>query len=147
MSSSVEATGRNGRIVVGVDGATGSLAALRWAVAEARLRHATVEAVIAWAPPQTYGYAPAYPIEDFQADAAAALEQAVDSVREDIAGVEFVSTVTQGRPAPVLLAAGAKADLLVVGSRGHGGFAGMLLGSVSQHCVHHAVGPVVVVPQ
>ena len=75
MSSSVEATDRNGRIVVGVDGATGSLAALRWAVAEARLRHATVEAVIAWAPPQTYGYTPAYPIEDFQADAAEALSK------------------------------------------------------------------------
>ena len=147
MSSSAEATGRQGRIVVGVDGAPGSLAALRWAVAEARLREATVEAVIAWAPPQTYGFTPAYPTEDFQADATVGLQQAIDSVQNDSDGVKIVPTVTEGRPAPVLLAAAAKADLLVVGSRGHGGFAGMLLGSVSQHCVHHAIGPVVVVPQ
>lgn len=83
--------------------------------------------------------------EDFRADATAALDQALASVRDASEGIEVVATVTEGRPVPVLLAAAAGAELLVVGSRGHGGFAGMLLGSVSQHCVQHAACPVVVI--
>jgi len=71
--------------------------------------------------------------------------QALASVRDASEGIEVVATVTEGRPVPVLLAAAAGAELLVVGSRGHGGFAGMLLGSVSQHCVQHAACPVVVI--
>lgn len=148
MSSAEPAGGQGGiagRIVVGLDGSSGSVAALRWAVSEARLRGATVEVVIAWAAPPMYGYSALYSTEDFQADARSALQRALDSVTDELAGVEVVTTVAEGRPAQVLLAAAADAEMLVVGSRGHGAFAGMLLGSVSQHCVQSATGVVVVV--
>jgi nucleotide-binding universal stress UspA family protein len=150
MSSSVEpASGQQrtlaGRIVVGLDGSPGSVAALRWAASEARLRAVPVEVVIAWAAPPMYGYSALYSTEDFQADATAALQQALDGVRDELAGIEVVTTVGEGRPAAVLLAAAEGAAMLVVGSRGHGAFAGMLLGSVSQHCVQNASGVVVVV--
>ena len=59
--------------------------------------------------------------------------------------VKVSSTVREGNPAKILLEAADGADLLVVGSRGHGGFAEALLGSVSQHCVHHAPCPVVII--
>ncbi|MGV1007452.1 MAG: universal stress protein [Dermatophilaceae bacterium] len=145
MTTNADPAGRQQRIVVGLDGSPGSVAALRWALPEARLRAATVEVVTAWAPPPMYGYSALYSTEDFQADATAAMQQALGSVHDELAGVDVVTTVAEGRPAGVLLAAAADADLLVVGSRGHGAFAGMLLGSVSQHCVQNATGVVVVV--
>jgi nucleotide-binding universal stress UspA family protein len=73
----------------------------------------------------------------------ASVAGAVDEIRPD---VQVVTRVVQGNPAQVLLDAAAGAQMLVLGSRGHGTLAGMLLGSVSQHCVQHAPCPVVVVP-
>ena len=96
MSNSAETTGQKGRIVVGMDGAPGSVAALRWAVAEARLRGATVEAVVAWSPPRTQSTTPGFTREDFQADATAAQRKAIDNVRDDLEGVEIVLTATEG---------------------------------------------------
>jgi nucleotide-binding universal stress UspA family protein len=94
------------RIVAGVDGSPSSMSALRWAIRQAGLTGATVDAMIA---------------------------------------VPVRARVVQGDPAQVLLDACDGADLLVVGSRGHAGFTEALLGSVSQHCVHHAHCPVVVI--
>ena len=134
------------RIVVGVDGSVPSKAALAWAIRQARLTGAVVDAVIAWEFPPTYGYPmPATPAADFEAIAA---EVAADTIAEisAIAGpVKIRSKVVEGNAAQVLLSESAGADLLVVGNRGHGGFAEALLGSVGQHCVHHATCPVVVI--
>jgi nucleotide-binding universal stress UspA family protein len=108
------------RIVVGVDGSPSSREALRWAVQQAALTGSAVDAVIAWHDPASYaGYG----------------WLIADTSYADL----------KGHPARVLLDAAEGGDLLVVGNRGHGGFAGMLLGSVSQHCVNHSPCPVVVI--
>jgi nucleotide-binding universal stress UspA family protein len=133
------------RIVVGVDGSVSSKAALGWAIRQAKLTGAVVDAVIAWHYPGTYGYS-AY-VADYTDYAELAAKVAAETIAEvsDPAGpAEVRPKVVEGNPAAVLLAASEGADLLVVGSRGHGGFVEALLGSVSQHCVHHAACPVVI---
>ncbi|GAB3844093.1 universal stress protein [Dactylosporangium cerinum] len=141
------------RIVVGVDGSTHSKTALRWAIAQARLAGATVEAVSAWHDPALVGYAFSGIPVMYEGDSIATItEKVLAETVADVAGqqdqpVEVRTCVVQGHPAQVLLEAATGADMLVLGSRGHGAFAGMLLGSVSQHCVQHASCPVLVVPQ
>jgi nucleotide-binding universal stress UspA family protein len=134
-----------GRIVVGIDGSLPSEAALRWAVRQARLTGAHVDAVITWEWPLAYGVAPETFDEDFAGTAAEVLGTSVQNVvsAEDAGRVSRL--VLRGHPAGALLDSSEGAALLVVGSRGHGGFSGMLLGSVSQHVVAHATCPVVVV--
>jgi len=137
---------RERRIVVGVDGSVPSKAALAWAVKQARLTGAAVEAVIAWEFPVTYGYpAPVPSGIDYAGIAAEVVADAIAEVSGPGEPVTIRSTVAAGNPARVLLDASAGAELLVVGSRGHGGFTEALLGSVGQHCVHHATCPVVVI--
>jgi nucleotide-binding universal stress UspA family protein len=138
------------RIVVGVDGSPSSKAALAWAVSEAALTGATVEAVIAWHFPVMVGGVPFAPIEavqttDYGEFAATVLNGAVGETVDPDGPVKVSLAVREGNAARVLLDASAGADLLVVGSRGHGGFTEALLGSVSQACVHHARCPVVIV--
>ena len=162
MAENSSERGRSNRVpavVVGVDGSAGAREALRWALAEGRLRNAPVRAVHAW----TFGYiggsiegdpylgdplgwyttALGVDLSDLHRAAEDLLERALADVGED-AEVEIERQVVQGAAAEVLVAAAAPGDLLVVGSRGHGDFAGLLLGSVSQKCVHHASCPVVV---
>jgi nucleotide-binding universal stress UspA family protein len=133
-----------GRIVVGLDGSAGSSRALKFAVAEARVRCCAVDAVLAWHMPAMLDAAGIPDDFDPQGWAQATLEATVAAVASD--GVTVDARAVRGQPASVLLDAAKNADLLVVGSRGHGGFVGALLGSVSQHCVAHATCPVVVVP-
>jgi nucleotide-binding universal stress UspA family protein len=138
--------GADRRIVVGVDGSPWSRNALRWAVRQAALTGSVVDAVIAWHDRGSYvGYA--WLIADtFDADLAAkTLSEAVDSTSAAGSAVTVRQRVMEGHAACVLLGEAHGADLLVVGSRGHGGFTGMLLGSVSQHCVRHSPCPVVIV--
>jgi nucleotide-binding universal stress UspA family protein len=140
------------RIVAGIDGSESSVSALRWAIRQAGLTGATVDAVIAWHYPDLavaggYGMAagmfdPAY---DFRENAEKIVADAISSTLDPASDVPVRARVALGHAAQVLLDASAGADLLVVGSRGHGGFAEALLGSVSQHCVQHALCPVVVV--
>jgi len=137
------------RIVVGVDGSPSSRAALRWAVRHARLTGGTVDAIIAWQIPmmlQNYSWAPIYVEEsgDFAEDARKRIDAVIGTEIEPADSRLVRSQVVHGHPAQVLLDAAADADLLVVGSRGHGSFAEALLGSVSQHCVHHAHCPVLI---
>ena len=137
------------RIVVGVDGSHGSQAALRWALAQAQLTGATVEAVAAWQSPAMIGYSYGWMPTPYEGESiAGAAEKVLAETVADLAGARdrTRTTVTEGPPAQVLLKAAAGADMLVVGSRGHGAFAGMLLGSVSQHCIQHAPCAVVVIP-
>jgi nucleotide-binding universal stress UspA family protein len=142
--------GQGGRIVVGVDGSRPSRAALRWALQQAELTGGEVEAVIAWQyPVMTAGYAWA-PVSamdgpDFEEFAAKELAEVLAEEVDPATDVQVRSSVVQGHPAHVLLAAAQDAALLVVGSRGHGGFGGMLLGSVSHQCAHHARCPIAIV--
>lgn len=137
-------TGPERRIVVAVDGSPPSLEALAWAVRQSSLTGAVVEVVTAWHYPAGFGEY-AYQAEpDWAADAQAIQDRALEEVLGDDTG-SVVRSVVEGHPVPVLLAAAAGAELLVMGSRGHGGFTGLLLGSVSEHVVGHASCPVVVV--
>ncbi len=134
------------RIVVGVDGSTASVRALRWALGQARATGAMVEAVIAWEVPTSYGVGPTVVDgEDLAGVAEQSLAAAVDEVSAAHPGVPVQRRVLRGNPAAVLVEQARNADLLVVGSHGHGGFVGALLGSVSHRCVQHAACPVVVV--
>ena len=142
------------RIVVGVDGSTHSLGALRFALSEARLRDAKVVAVhVPHLPVTPVVGAPAFVIGD-PPDLAQSVEEAAAKIFDDMlaevgseaADVEVERVVTRGGVAHELVKAAEDADLLVLGSRGHGGFMGLLLGSVSHQCVHHATCPVVIVP-
>jgi len=139
------------RIVAGVDGSPSSASALRWAVGQAGLTGASVDAVIAWHYPASaasggYGMmvGSAGP-EDFREIAQKVVADAVSDAPGSAGRVRVHARVTEGNAAQVLLEAAEGAELLVVGSRGHGGFAEALLGSVSQHCVQHASCPVVVI--
>lgn len=137
------------RIVVGIDGSAASTAALRWAVDEARLRGAHVEAWHAWhAGAPADPFAPSAPVDEHAAEAAAraALDTAVDAVDTRDLKEPVERVLVRAIAASALLDAARRADLLVVGTRGVGGFAGLLLGSVSQHVISHADCPVVVIP-
>ncbi|MCW2876398.1 MAG: universal stress protein family [Sphaerisporangium sp.] len=141
-------------IIVGVDGSECSKTALRWAISQAQLTGATVEAVAAWQDPAMYGYSYGWaPMQFAEGDSMQAItEKTLAETAAEVAGPEgqaakIRTRVVQGHPAQVLMDAAAGAQMLVVGSRGHGTFAGILLGSISQHCVQHAPCPVTVIPQ
>ena len=137
---------RESDIVVGVDGSPSALAALRWAMGQARLTGGRVRALTAWQLPFYTGWGPVIPYEDLAEAAGKCLSNAVQQVLDvDHQDVELLETIVPGNPAQALIDASAHAALLVVGCRGHGGFAGTLLGSVSQHCAQHAHCPVVIV--
>jgi nucleotide-binding universal stress UspA family protein len=135
---------KHGRIVVGVDGSTPSVAALRWAAAVAPALHADIEAWMVWSYPVAYGLAP-LPGWDFAADAEKALQLTLDTAFGPERPATLTAHVKQGLAPHTLIEASRGADLLVVGNRGYGGFKGLLLGSVSTACVQHARCPVVVV--
>jgi nucleotide-binding universal stress UspA family protein len=139
--------GRTPRIVVGVDGSDSSQEALKWAARQALLTGAVVEAVTAWQMPTSYGYPLAVaPLSTPSEIAQRILNNALDQAAQPPgAQAEMIAKVVEGNAAQVLIDEARGADLLVVGSRGHGGFAEALLGSTGQHCVHHATCPVVVV--
>jgi nucleotide-binding universal stress UspA family protein len=132
------------RIVAGVDGFESSTAALRWAIHQAKLTGAVVDAVTAWQVPPSSGMIPVADLPDYQDDARMVLTEAITEMCMVDAEVEVRPHVTEGRAGPVLVAAAEGADLLVVGCRGHCGLAEALLGSVGQYCVHHAPCPVVI---
>jgi len=138
------------RIVVGVDGSEGSRAALRWAVREGALRGAMVEAVSAFHVPYA-GAASVMPLmldpKEFEDAASAQLKKLVAEVDASALPEPIIELVVEGPASTVLVEAGRRASLLVVGARGHGGLAGMLLGSVSRQVTEHATVPVVVVPK
>lgn len=135
------------RIVVGIDGSAPSLTALEWALDQAELTGATVEAITCWEYPAFYSWeGGAIAPREFESAAGHTVEEAVDNAVDRRTSPPRVRTrVLQGHTAQVLVESAENANLLVVGSRGHGGFVGALLGSVSQKCAHHARCPVVIV--
>jgi len=146
---STEHSGLSPRIVAGVDGSASSVAALAWAVRQAEVTGGTVDAVIAWQYPIAaggLGWAPTSGLDD--TDYSELARKALSAALAEVSPppqVQVRQLVVDGNPAQVLLDAAKDADLLVVGSRGHGGFTEALIGSVSSRCVHHAGCPVVVV--
>jgi nucleotide-binding universal stress UspA family protein len=135
------------RIVVGVDGSEHGDAALAFAAEEARLRGAELEVLLAWPPVLTTGHW--VPVEEESSPLKEPMELLDEVVRRVLGpevDVPIVRSTPLEAPAPALLEASGRADLLVVGSRGRGGFKGLLLGSVGQQCVVHAHCPVVIVP-
>jgi len=134
-----------GRVVVGVDGSGHSKQALRWGARFAAVFGAWLDAVAAWEFPQTYGWAWVPPEWNPGQDMAKALDDTVRAVFGDQPPEGLQRQVREGGAAKVLLDASAGAIMLVVGSRGHGGFAGLLLGSVSANVAEHASCPVLVI--
>ena len=133
------------RIVVGVDGSESSIQALEWAARQAEYTGAVLEAVTTWEWPTSYGWvAPVGNGWDPQVDAGKILDEIVSRLLKAHPNITVRRGVVEGRPAPVLIELSRGAELVVVGSRGHGEFAGMLLGSVGEHCVSHAHCPVLV---
>jgi nucleotide-binding universal stress UspA family protein len=139
---------RHQLVVVGVDGSEPSSAALAWAAEEAHFRGATLKVVHAWQVPSLafLGPAPAVDETPWVEEAQAMLDEQVRKVLGETPAIDVVSELWEGPSAQAIIDAATDADVLVVGSRGRGGFKGLLLGSVSSQVVHHARRPVVVVP-
>lgn len=131
------------RIVVGVDGSQHGNAAFRWALEEARLHDGEIVAIFAWQMP-LIGVPGAFDRDEIERLATAFLDEAVDAVVTD-PSVPITRLVAQGDVSVSLIESSREADMLVLGSRGRGGFAGLRLGSVSQACVQWAQCPVVIV--
>ena len=139
------------RIVVGIDGSQGARRALEWAVAEAKLRDAHLVVIHAWLEPAAVAVGSVITAGGVEPEI---FEEAAErTVTEVLAAVDTTGLpqgiethVVAGAPARAVLDASHGADLVVVGSRGHGGFTGLLLGSVSQQVAHHATCPVVIIP-
>jgi nucleotide-binding universal stress UspA family protein len=133
------------RVVVGIDGSEQSKQALRWAAHFAKATGAQLEAVAAWQYPFGYGWS-AVPVEwSPEQDTEKILTATIDEVMGADRPADMVLEVLDGNPAKVLITRGKGAQMIVVGSRGHGGFAGLLLGSVSSSVAEHATCPVLVV--
>lgn len=147
-----EDEGRSGTqvepVVVGVDGSESSKEALTWAAHWARLSGGPLLAVAVWHLPKdaSWGWGPPWPENyDPQSEAKQTLDEVVKEVLGSHPDVDLRTEVVQGHPSPVLTEMSKSASLIVVGSRGHGEFAGMLLGSVSEFVITHAHCPVVVI--
>jgi nucleotide-binding universal stress UspA family protein len=137
-----------GQVLVGVDGSEGSRRALRWAAREAAVREAALQPVMAWQDRYDFGELPLGPVDEEKI--AAGAKERMDTMLAEVTGEDPAlptdPLVLHADAAQELCARSAGAALLVVGSRGHGGFAGLLLGSVSTKCAHHSRCPVAIVP-
>jgi len=138
-----------GRVIAGVDGSDQSIVALRWAKDEAERREVPLVVIHAWDLPVVAGLSVSAVNWDeieksLEEEAGRVLAEAIEHAGLDPGGEAAV--LIRGPAAEALLKSAHPDDLLVVGSRGLGGFKGLLLGSVSTHCAQHASCPVVVVP-
>jgi nucleotide-binding universal stress UspA family protein len=135
-------------VVVGIDGSACADVALEFATEEAALRGATLRIVCAWEIPSVMypsGIYPSAAVEGFQEDAKTIVDKALARAAELKPSLACEGKVVEGQPADVILQEAQGAFLIVLGSRGRGGFASLLLGSVSQQVVHHASCPVTIV--
>ncbi|MFC5748298.1 universal stress protein [Actinomadura rugatobispora] len=130
-------------VVVGYDGSDAGVRALDWAAAEAGARGVPLTVVHVWE--LNVGSSMGMPVVDLRTVAQETLENGVGHLRETAPDLEVKPVLERGTPAARLIEAGSHADLIVVGSRGWGGFTGLMLGSVGAHLAAHAPCPVVVV--
>jgi nucleotide-binding universal stress UspA family protein len=138
------------RVLVGVDGSPASAIALAWAARYAKAMGATLKCVLAWHYPGAaggppVGVTPSSVTDEVEQAKLDELDHAIEASLGDRPSVPVERELVYGHPAQVLIDLSKDADLLVVGCRGHGGFSGLMLGSVSTHCVTHAACPVTVV--
>ena len=144
-SSEIESNLALHRVVVGVDGSPPSFRALQWALGYASATKSPVDVVVAWEWPASLAWSAPFPSNfDPNSSAEQMLDHLVAQKRAEYPDLEIDGRVVQGDPATVLESASHGAALLVVAQRGHGELVGMLLGSVSEHCVTHAHCPVLV---
>lgn len=143
--SHVEESTVTPRIVVGVDGSEDSSKALDWAIAEAIRGRATLELVTAWMFPMALGYVFARTPEEVRREVQRIADESLSRVAEAAPDMDVTSIVRESEAGPALVEVSIGADLLVVGSRGHGGIRELLLGSVGTYCSRHACCPVVIV--
>ena len=136
-------------VVVGIDGSEPSIEALRWAARQAEATRAALRVVTAWSfpnEPTPFGIVPDLPLRpDRLAEVESKLNEAIGRIVPPGTSIEVEAKVKMGPASAVLIEESRDADLLVVGNRGRGVFADALLGSVSEHCVRHALCPVVVI--
>ncbi|WP_298346858.1 universal stress protein [Ferrimicrobium sp.] len=133
------------RVVLGYDGSTMAKPALEFALAEAELRGAELVIVYAWTEPD-YGFGLSESvIGEFEATGNALLAEAAEVAAKTHSGVKVTTALESGNAASRIIEHAEKADLVVVGARGHGGFQALMLGSVSDQLVHHCPVPVVIV--
>jgi nucleotide-binding universal stress UspA family protein len=132
-------------IVAGADGSPPSIKAIRWAAEQARLTGSDLRIVTGWEVRPTIYIVPTYTEADYERDARKLLDQTVADALGPNPGEHVEKHLYEGKPARALVVAADQAELLVIGSHGHGEFPGMHLGSVASYCVHHAPCPVVVV--
>jgi nucleotide-binding universal stress UspA family protein len=139
-------------VVVGIDGTAPSRAALRWALRHAERIRAQVCAVAVWqqpvsvTPPDASGMTPVIPDAELEAQARSRLDAAIAELPDDAKKI-VTPRVEVGDPRSVLLERARDAEMLVLGNDRHGAVAGAVVGSVALSCVHHADGPVVLVPE
>ena len=137
------------KIVVGIDGSQSSINALAWALSEAKRHSAAVHVVHVWSLPviaDPMGVAIISPVKEFQSAAQGVMKHALETVTSLVGDTTVTSTVEHGSASQHLLDAASTADMVVVGRRGHGGFLGLLIGSVAEQIAHHAKCPAVIVP-
>lgn len=136
---------RAARVVVGIDGSPASLDALGWAARQAEMTNSSLDIVMSWDWPPAYGWTVSFPTGyDPEEAVQEVLDEAKAAMEEKYPNMEITIRGVKGHPAPALVEASKGADLLVVGSRGHGEFVGMLIGSVSEYCATSAHCPVLV---
>jgi nucleotide-binding universal stress UspA family protein len=151
----MEVTNTMKRIMVGVDASPASVEALQRAAEEARQREASLEVVYVFSPPEQTTAWPVPPekgddkattVEEARAEAYERLGQWLEEIDVDLSGIDLSwTTIPDSRPARALVERSENADLVVVGSRGRDGFAGLKLGSVSEQVARHAKAPVLIV--
>ena len=132
-------------VVVGIDGSEASVRALDWAITQAQQRGAVLDIVTAWMFPMALGYAFTTTVNEVRNKARSLVDEAISYVTEVAPDVVVRGETIEQSPGPALVKASKEADLLVVGSRGMGGFEELLVGSIARYCARHATCSVVLV--
>ncbi|GAA4618777.1 universal stress protein [Saccharopolyspora hordei] len=132
-------------VLVGVDGSEESVRALRWAAKHVSDVGGIVHAAMIWHQPVQFGYRLPTPDKELEQRARTLLDGAVERIKSEFPKVDLRARLIRGHVVNEMVALSKQADLLVVGNKGHGAFAGMMVGSVALKLVHHAACPVVVV--
>jgi nucleotide-binding universal stress UspA family protein len=143
--AALEPSASRHRIVVGIDGSSESARVLDWAITQARQSDATLDIVTAWMFPMAIGYAFTTTVEEVRQQARSLVDNAISHVADVAPDVVVRGEATEQPPGPALVKASRGADLLIVGSRGMGGFEELLVGSVGHYCMRRAACSVVIV--